>query len=90
MSILVGEIKHIAIDGKALRGVHDQSYKALILVSAWATDKGLLLGQVKTDVKSNEITAIPKLLDMICIKDCLISIDVIGCQTEIAQKIVDL
>ena len=89
---LLGETKHIAIDGKALRGVHDQDNpdKSMILVSAWATDKGLLLGQIKTDVKSNEITAIPKLLDMICVKDCIVSIDAIGCQTEIAKKITDL
>ena len=60
------------------------------IVSAWATDRGILLGQVKTDVKSNEITAIPKLLDMICIKDCLVSIDAAGCQVSIAKKIIDL
>lgn len=86
---LLGDVKHIAIDGKTLRGVHDKENPdaQLVLVSAWATDKGLLLGQVKTDVKSNEITAIPKLLDMICIKDCLVSIDAAGCQTKIAGKI---
>jgi predicted transposase YbfD/YdcC len=89
---LLGETKHIAIDGKALRGVHDPGNPdlSLILVSAWATDKSLLLGQIKTDVKSNEITAIPRLLDIICVKNCLISIDAIGCQTEIAKKIIGL
>jgi len=89
---LLGDVKHIAIDGKTLRGTYDEenSNAQLILVSAWATDKGLLLGQVKTDVKSNEITAIPKLLDMICVKNCLISIDAAGCQTNIAKKITDL
>jgi predicted transposase YbfD/YdcC len=89
---LLGETKHIAIDGKALRGVHDPQNPdiSLILVSAWATDKSLLLGQIKTDEKSNEITAIPRLLDSICVKSCLISIDAIGCQTEIARKIVEL
>ena len=91
-SSLVGHTKHIAIDGKTLRGTYDptDSKTALILVSAWATDRGILLGQVKTDVKSNEITAIPKLLDMICIKDCLVSIDAAGCQVSIAKKIIDL
>lgn len=86
---LSGDTRHIAIDGKVLRGVHDKENpdSQLVLVSAWATDKGLLLGQVKTDVKSNEITAIPRLLDMICVKDCLISIDAAGCQTKIAEKI---
>lgn len=86
---LLGNTRHIAIDGKTLRGVHDKENpdSQLVLVSAWATDKGLLLGQVKTDIKSNEITAIPRLLDLICVKDCLISIDAAGCQTKIAEKI---
>jgi predicted transposase YbfD/YdcC len=85
----LGDTRHIAIDGKTLRGIHDKEHPdaQLVLVSAWATDKGLLLGQVKTDVKSNEITAIPRLLDMICIKDCLVSIDAAGCQTKLAEKI---
>jgi predicted transposase YbfD/YdcC len=89
---LIGPSKHIAIDGKALRGVYDpdNSQSSMILVSAWATDRGILLGQVKTDVKSNEITAIPKLLDLIFIKDCLVSIDAAGCQVDIAKKIADL
>jgi DDE_Tnp_1-associated len=88
-NFLIGSTKHIAIDGKALRGVYDPEDPdtSLILVSAWATDRGILLGQVKTDTKSNEITAIPKLLDLIRIKDCLISIDAIGCQTDIAKKL---
>jgi predicted transposase YbfD/YdcC len=86
---LLGNTRHI---GKTLRGVHDKenSDSQLVLVSAWATDKGLLLGQVKTDVKSNEITAIPRLLDMIRVKDCLISIDAAGCQTKLAEKITGL
>lgn len=89
---LLSSTRHIAIDGKALRGVYDAKdpNASLILVSAWATDCSLLLGQIKTDVKSNEITAIPKLLDMIHIKNCLVSIDAIGCQVEIAKKITDL
>jgi len=89
---LLGNTKHIAIDGKALRGVYNPlgTKATLILVSAWATDRSLLLGQVKTDVKSNEITAIPKLLDMLRLRDCLVSIDAIGCQTDIAKKITDL
>ena len=91
-SSLIGPTKHIAIDGKALRGVYDPTNPktSFILVSAWATDYGILLGQVKTDLKSNEITAIPKLLDLIHVKDCLISIDAIGCQVDIANKICDL
>ena len=91
-SSLIGRTRHIAIDGKTLRGVYDPNdpKASLILVSAWATDHGILLGQIKTNVKSNEITAIPKLLDMICVKNCLISIDAAGCQVNIAKKIVDL
>jgi predicted transposase YbfD/YdcC len=91
-SSLIGFTRHIAIDGKSLRGVYDPTnpHASLILVSAWATDRGILLGQIKTDVKSNEITAIPKLLDLIQVKGCLISIDAIGCQTDIAKKIFDL
>ncbi len=91
-SSLIGSTKHIAIDGKALRGVYDPNNPktSLILVSALATDRGILLDQVKTDVKSNEITAIPKLLDLINVKNCLISIDAIGCHVDIARKISDL
>lgn len=86
---LLGDTRHIAIDGKTLRGVHSKEHpdSQLVLVSAWATDKGLLLGQVKTNAKSNEITAIPRLLDMIHIKNCLVSVDAAGCQTKIAEKI---
>lgn len=88
---LIGSTKHIAIDGKTLRGTYDpdNSKKSLVLVSAWATDRGILLGQIKTDAKSNEITAIPKLLDMIHVKNCLVSIDAAGCQTKIAKMIID-
>jgi predicted transposase YbfD/YdcC len=88
---LIGSTKHIAIDGKTLRGTYDpeDSKKSLVLVSAWATDRGILLGQVKTDQKSNEITAIPKLLDMIYVKNCLVSVDAAGCQTKIAKMIIE-
>jgi predicted transposase YbfD/YdcC len=89
---LMGPTKHIAIDGKTLRGVYDpkDSKASFILVSAWATDRGILLGQVKTDTKSNEITVIPELLDVIRVKDCLISIDAMGCQVSLAKKITEL
>ena len=80
----------IAIDGKTLRRSFDAaSSKAPIhMVSAWATANHISLGQVVTDAKSNEITAIPKLLQMLEIKGCLVTIDAMGCQREIAQKIV--
>lgn len=84
-----GEV--IAIDGKTLRRSFDRaSGKAAIhMVSAWATGNGLALGQVKTDDKSNEITAIPELLELIRVKGCLVTIDAMGCQKKIARKIID-
>jgi len=84
-----GEV--VAIDGKQLRGSRDESngQTALDMVSAWATVNQLVLGQVKVDDKSNEIPAIPKLLELLDITGCLVTIDAIGTQTEIAKTIVD-
>jgi predicted transposase YbfD/YdcC len=81
----------IAIDGKQLRGSHDrrEGKAALYMVSAWATANQLALGQTKVDEKSNEITAIPKLLQLLDISGCLVTIDAIGTQTEIAELIVE-
>lgn len=81
----------IAIDGKSLRGSHDRKkqVKMLHIVSAWASNNRILLGQIKTEEKSNEITAIPELLDMINVEGSVVSIDAMGCQREIAKKIVD-
>jgi len=83
--------KLIAIDGKALRRSfkHAGDHAFVHMVSAWSASNGVVLGQVKTDDKSNEITAIPTLLDLIDIKRTLVTIDAAGTQTEIAQKIVD-
>ena len=80
----------VAIDGKTLRRSFDAaSGKAAIhMVSAWATANQISLGQVVVDAKSNEITAIPKLLEMLDISGCLVTIDAMGCQTEIARQIV--
>jgi predicted transposase YbfD/YdcC len=80
----------VAIDGKTLRRSFDaaSSKSAIHMVSAWATANHISLGQVVVDAKSNEITAIPKLLEMLDISGCLVTIDAMGCQTEIAQKIV--
>ena len=80
----------IAIDGKTLRGsCDDNSDKAAVhMVSAWSTANSLVLGQEKTSEKSNEITAIPELLDVLELKGCIVSIDAMGCQTEIAKKII--
>jgi predicted transposase YbfD/YdcC len=81
----------IAIDGKTLRRSFDaaSSKAAIHMVSAWATANHVALGQVATDAKSNEITAIPRLLKMLEIKGCLVTIDAMGCQRDIAQQIVD-
>jgi predicted transposase YbfD/YdcC len=80
----------IAIDGKTLRRSFDaaSSKSAIHMVSAWATANQISLGQVVVDEKSNEITAIPKLLEMLEISGCLVTIDAMGCQTEIARQIV--
>lgn len=81
----------IAIDGKTLRGSFDaaSSKSAIHMVSAWATANSISLGQVVTDAKSNEITAIPKLLEMLAIEGATVTIDAMGCQIDIAQKIID-
>ena len=81
----------VAIDGKTLRRSYDAatSKSAIHMVSAWATANQISLGQVVVDAKSNEITAIPKLLKMLEISGCLVTIDAMGCQTEIARSIVD-
>jgi predicted transposase YbfD/YdcC len=81
----------IAIDGKTVRRSHDRSNgkAAIHLISAWATANHLVLGQVKTDDKSNEITAIPELLRLLALNDCIVTIDAMGCQREIAEQIVD-
>jgi predicted transposase YbfD/YdcC len=79
---------HIAIDGKTLRGSAGSSLGPLHLVSAWATQAKLSLAQVAVDGKSNEINAIPQLLDLLDLKGALVTIDAIGCQKAIAQKVV--
>ena len=81
----------IAIDGKTLRGSYDREDRAstIHMVSAYASSNKLVLGQLKTDQKSNEITAIPELIKMLDIKGALITIDAMACQTEIAKVIVD-
>jgi len=87
-SDLVG-LNHIAIDGKTLCGSASSKLKPLHLVSAWAARAHLSLGQVAVDGKSNEITAIPQLLELLDLKGALVTIDAIGCQKAIAGKIID-
>ena len=81
----------IAIDGKTSRRSHDRANgkAAIHMVNAWAVENRLILGQVKTADKSNEITAIPELLKVIDIKGCIVTTDAMGCQKEIAKQIVD-
>lgn len=79
----------IAIDGKCLRGSHDGAQRALHMVSAFASEARLVLGQCKVADKSNEITAIPELLKVLDLRDSTITIDAIGCQTAIADQIVE-
>lgn len=83
-----GEV--VAIDGKALRRSFDKgtAKRAIHMVSAWATANGVVLGQRKGDAKSNEITAIPELLDLLALTGCIVTIDAMGCQRAIAPKIV--
>ncbi len=83
-----GEV--VAIDGKALRRTFDRArgLGALHLVSAWATSNGITLGQVAADGKSNEITAIPQLIELLDLKGCVVTIDAMGCQKDIAAQVV--
>lgn len=80
----------IAIDGKTIRGAKEHGKKSPIhMVSAWACEVNMVLGQVKTEEKSNEITAIPRLLDILDVSDNIVSIDAMGTQKEIAKKIIE-
>jgi predicted transposase YbfD/YdcC len=80
----------IAIDGKTLRGSYDRTSNkaAMQMVSAWAQANRVVPGQVKTEVKSNEITAIPHLLKFLDIQGCIVTIDAMGCQKAIAEQII--
>ncbi len=83
-----GEV--ISIDGKTLRGSRDQGKKSIVhMVSAWAGSNNIVLAQKKVDNKSNEITAIPALLEVLELKGCIVTIDAMGCQKTIASAIVD-
>ncbi len=84
--VLPGQI--IPIDGKTLRRSHDKKLgkSAIHMVSAWAAETKIVLGQVKTEEKSNEITAIPKLLNLLNINGCIVTIDAMGCQKKLPNK----
>ena len=87
IQICDGEI--VPIDGKRLRASHDHSKgkNAIHMVSAWAQANGVVLGQIKVDDKSNEITAVPELLKLLEIKGCIVTLDAMGCQKNIAEAI---
>lgn len=87
--LIQGQI--VNIDGKCLRSSDDKGIgkRAIYMVSAWASENEIVLGQRKVDEKSNEIAAIPELLKMLSISGCIVTIDAMGTQTEIAQTIVD-
>jgi len=88
-SVFAGEV--VAVDGKALRRALDKGKGAALpyIVSAWASDNGLVLGQVKVDEKSNEITAVPELLRALDLKGCIVTVDAMGCQKKIARQVVE-
>ena len=81
----------MAIDGKTVRRSHDRTLgkQAIHMVNVWASANGLALGQAKVEEKSNEITAIPKLLQLLELAGCIVTIDAMGCQKEIARQIID-
>jgi len=81
----------VAIDGKALRRSFDRAAgkSALHMVHAWCAEQRLLLGQLAVDDKSNEITAVPKLLELLTLKGCIVTADALNCQREIAAKVVE-
>lgn len=81
----------IALDGKQLRRSHDKTLgkKAIYMVSAWTSENRLVLGQTKVDDRSNEITAIPQLLDILEVSGCIVTTDAMGCQTAIAEKAIE-
>lgn len=81
--------KIVAVDGKASRRSFDDDNRPLHLVSAFVSELGITLGQIKTADKSNEITAIPELLSLLDIAGATITLDAMGCQTKIVEKIIE-
>src|SRR5262249_53281246 len=82
----------ISLDGKTVRASFDRATASspLHMLSAWCSEQGgLVLGQIKTEEKSNEITAIPALLHLLALKGCIVTIDAMGCQTAMAEQILD-
>lgn len=88
-AVQLSEKDIISIDGKTMRGSIDGNKRGAHIVSALCNSHSLVIGQVKTQEKSNEITAIPELLDLLYIKGCIVTIDAMGCQKKIVEKIVN-
>lgn len=88
-SFQTGVKRMVAFDGKALRHAFDKNQNPIYLVSAWASEQQLVLGQEKVEEKSNEIKAIPKLLDLLELEGAIVTIDAMGCQKDIAARIRD-
>lgn len=83
----ISEKEIISIDGKTIRGSHNDNYSMIHIVSAWANQAGIVLGQQRVDEKSNEITAVPELLDLIDVQNCIITSDAMNCQKKTVKKI---
>lgn len=81
--------KTVNFDGKTICGSKNSAHKAYHVVSAWVSENQITLGEIVVEEKSNEITAMPQLLDLLDISGSTVTIDAMGCQTEIAKKIVD-
>lgn len=88
-SILKSIPELVSIDGKTQRRTMCGNIPPAHIISAWASKQNMVLGQLKTDAKSNEITVIPQLLDLLTLKGSIVTIDAMGCQTKIAEKIVE-
>ena len=89
LSSVAGRVQGVvAIDGKSVRGAREGKKHPLHIVSAWSSQNSMLLGQVRTGQKSNEITAIPELLKLLDIQGCIVTIDAMGCQKAIAKDII--
>lgn len=90
LSSVAGRVQGVvAIDGKSVRGAREGKKHPLHIVSAWSSQNSMLLGQVRTAEKSNEITAIPELLKLLDIEGCIVTIDAMGCQKAIAKDIIE-
>lgn len=83
----IPENEIVSVDGKTICGSRDDNYSVIHMISAWASNTGIVLGQQRVDEKSNEIPAVPQLLDMIDVQDCIITSDAMSCQKKTVQKI---